>query len=67
MEINQKIRELRISKGISQVFVAKELWISVSAYNMKETGKCSFKAQELKCVAKVLNEKPAIFLNNNST
>ena len=61
MEINQKIRELRISKGISQVFVAKELRISVSAYNMKETGKRSFKAQELKCVAKTLNENPSIF------
>lgn len=61
MEINQKIRELRLSKGISQVFVAKELRISVSAYNMKETGKRSFKAQELKCVAKALNENPAIF------
>ncbi|HFK1726868.1 helix-turn-helix domain-containing protein [Bacillus cereus] len=61
MEINQKIRELRLSKGISQVFVAKELRISVSAYNMKETGKRSFKAQELKCVAKALNETPAIF------
>ncbi len=61
MEINQKIRELRISKGISQVFVAKELRISVSAYNMKEAGKRSFKAQELKYVAKALNENPAIF------
>ncbi|TKI85578.1 helix-turn-helix transcriptional regulator, partial [Bacillus wiedmannii] len=44
MEINQKIRELRISKGISQVFMAKELSVSVSAYNMKEAGKRSFKA-----------------------
>ncbi|MCQ6525403.1 helix-turn-helix domain-containing protein [Bacillus mycoides] len=61
MEINQKIRELRIAKGISQVFIAKELKITVSAYNMKESGKRSFKAQELKCVAKALNEHPSIF------
>ncbi|HDX9587628.1 TPA: helix-turn-helix transcriptional regulator [Bacillus pseudomycoides] len=61
MEINQKIRELRIAKGISQVFIAKELNISISAYNMKETGKRSFKAQELKYVAKALNEQPSIF------
>ncbi|CAM4060791.1 helix-turn-helix transcriptional regulator [Bacillus pacificus] len=61
MEINQKIRELRISKGISQVFMAKELSVSVSAYNMKEAGKRSFKVQELKCVAKALNEHPSIF------
>lgn len=67
LDINKKIRELRLSKGISQVFIAKGLEISISAYNMKEAGKRLFQAQELKKVAKVLNEHPSVFLNKNST
>lgn len=56
MEINNRVRQIRKSKGITQTFVAKELGINVQTYNGYELGRRNIKAETLEKIANVLNE-----------
>ncbi|GGE47990.1 hypothetical protein GCM10011391_28470 [Pullulanibacillus camelliae] len=61
MELHEKIKAFRKSKGISQTFVAKALNLSVSGYNMKESGKRPITTSELQKISSVLGVSASIF------
>lgn len=54
MKVHEKIRYIRQNKGITQVYVAKELNISVQTYNGYELGRRRIDVELLKEIAKVL-------------
>ncbi|KAA0941582.1 helix-turn-helix transcriptional regulator [Sporosarcina sp. ANT_H38] len=64
MEIHEKVSELRISKGVSQTFIASKLDITVSGYNMKEHGKRPISIKELELIAKIFNVETSSFFDN---
>jgi XRE family transcriptional regulator, regulator of sulfur utilization len=55
MELGEKIRLLRLSKGLSQENVADELRISTSAYGDIERNKTELTVSRLVKIAKILN------------
>ena len=55
MHDGQKIRELRIRKGLSQENMADELGMSVSNYSYIEQGKVSINTKKLREIANVLD------------
>ncbi len=61
MEINEKVKVLRDSKGISQTFMAKKMNITVSGYNMKEHGKRPISIKELEQISELLDVKVSYF------
>ncbi|MEN0666945.1 helix-turn-helix transcriptional regulator [Caldifermentibacillus hisashii] len=61
MKLNEKIRMYRKSKGISQTYIAKQLNMSVSGYNMKELGKRPITTTELERIAEILGVSASIF------
>ncbi|GIO33209.1 hypothetical protein J2TS6_43500 [Paenibacillus albilobatus] len=65
MELNERIKFVRQSKGVTQTFVASESGMTVSNYNMKENGKRTISAKELEAIAKALGEPVAIFFDEN--
>jgi transcriptional regulator with XRE-family HTH domain len=65
VELHEKIRLLRKSKGVSQTFIAAELNISISGYNMKENGNRPISISELQIIGKLLNVSPSIFFDDN--
>jgi transcriptional regulator with XRE-family HTH domain len=65
MNIHQRIRDIRKSKGVTQKHIAEKcLLISTSAYCMKEKGKRPFRADELLKIACELNVNPQIFFGD---
>lgn len=64
MELHERIKEFRRSKGISQTFVANKLNITVSGYSMKESGQRSITINELEEIAKALGVSASIFFND---
>ncbi|MCM3735565.1 helix-turn-helix domain-containing protein [Bacillus cytotoxicus] len=54
MKVHEKIRYIRKNKGITQVYVANELDISVQTYNGYELGRRRIDVELLKEIAKVL-------------
>lgn len=56
MKVNERVRQIRKSKGITQVFVAKSLKIPVQTYNGYELGRRELKADTLKQIAQAINE-----------
>lgn len=63
MELYNRIRDIRKSKGITQTHVAKETGMTVSSYNMKENGKRPISTTELELIALALNEPVANFFD----
>jgi transcriptional regulator with XRE-family HTH domain len=64
MELYEKIRLLRQSKGISQIHIARKMGLTASGYNMKELGKRPINTKELEVIAKELNVSPSIFFDD---
>ncbi|MFS0560089.1 helix-turn-helix transcriptional regulator [Terribacillus sp. 179-K 1B1 HS] len=56
MTVNKKVREIRFSKGITQVHVAKKLGLSVSTYNSYELGRRKINVETLRDIAAILDE-----------
>ncbi|AZS15321.1 helix-turn-helix domain-containing protein [Paenibacillus lutimineralis] len=65
MELFERIRVVRQSKGITQTFVATETGLTISNYNMKENGKRTISANELELIAKALGVPVGIFFEEN--
>ncbi|KOP64398.1 hypothetical protein AMS62_03355 [Bacillus sp. FJAT-18019] len=65
MELFERIKFVRQSKGVTQTFVATESGMTISNYNMKENGKRTITAKELEIIAKALGEPIAIFFDEN--
>lgn len=59
--LHKKIREIRISKNVKQVTIAKALGITVQAYSMKERGKRPITTDELELIAAVLDVPVSTF------
>jgi transcriptional regulator with XRE-family HTH domain len=64
LQLHERIRSLRKSKGVSQTHIAKELNMSVSGYNMKESGKRPINTDELQAIAKTLGVSASIFFDD---
>ncbi|MBB6446513.1 helix-turn-helix domain-containing protein [Bacillus benzoevorans] len=63
MQLHEKIRSCRKSKGLSQTYMAKKLKMSISGYNMKELGKRPINTDELQEIAKILGVSASIFFD----
>ena len=62
MKPEQKLRKIRISKGVAQVHIAQELGISPSLYNAVEHSRRPFRMEYVKPLARILHVDPAEFL-----
>jgi transcriptional regulator with XRE-family HTH domain len=58
IEVGNKIREVRLSKNISQESLANECEIDYSQVNRMELGKVNFSISYLYLIAKALNVDP---------
>ncbi|MCI3197667.1 helix-turn-helix transcriptional regulator [Bacillus sp. HU-1818] len=56
MKVNEKLRAIRKSKGITQKFVANSLNLPVATYNGYELGRRKIHVELLKEIATVLEE-----------
>ena len=56
MTVNKRVREIRKSKGITQVFVARQLGVSAQTYNAYELQRKDLQAGTLRRIAEILNE-----------
>lgn len=65
MEVHEKVNQLRESKGVSQTFMAKQMELSVSGYNMKEHGKRRFSIEELIKVSNILGVQISYFFEDS--
>jgi transcriptional regulator with XRE-family HTH domain len=57
-KIGNKIREVRLSKNISQESLANEIEVDYSQVNRMELGKVNFNISNLYRIAKALNADP---------
>lgn len=64
MEIHNRVREIRMSKGITQVYVAEKLGVKVQTYNGYELGRRKLKADTLEKIAVILGEPIENFFEN---
>jgi len=65
MPVNKNVRQIRFSKGVTQVHMAKKLNIAVSTYNSYELGKRKINVETLKQIAEILNEPVENFFDLN--
>lgn len=64
MAIHNRVRKIRKSLGFTQKQLADALSISAPAYHYRESGKRSFRAEEIEKIACLMNVEPAIFFTN---
>nr|WP_237726802.1 helix-turn-helix transcriptional regulator [Bacillus licheniformis] len=64
VRVNEKLRAIRQSKGITQKFVAKSLGIHTATYNGYELGRRKIHVELLKDIAEVLDEPIQNFFEN---
>lgn len=64
MKIHQRVREIRLSKGVTQKHLAKRLGIGASTYCSKEKGLRRFTIEEIGIIAVTLNVNHSIFFEN---
>ena len=64
MKINERIRQIRESKDLTQTEVAKRMKMSVQTYNGYELGRRRITTDTLEKIAKALNEPIANFFEN---
>lgn len=63
MEINQNVRNIRESKGVTQTHVAKQLGVTIQTYNAYEMGRRKLKVDTLQKISEILNEPIQNFFN----
>jgi DNA-binding XRE family transcriptional regulator len=64
VNLNERIKIVRKSKGISQTHVANEVGMTVSSYNMKENGRRPISTDEIENIAIALDVSPGIFFDD---
>ncbi|QEO61127.1 helix-turn-helix transcriptional regulator [Bacillus altitudinis] len=64
MKVNEKLRNIRKSKGMTQKFVAQELNVPIATYNSYELGRRKIHVELLKDIACVLDEPIQNFFVN---
>lgn len=65
MELFEKIKMIRQSKGVTQTHVANNSGMTVSNYNMKENGKRTITTDDLEAIARALQVPVTIFFEEN--
>jgi XRE family transcriptional regulator, regulator of sulfur utilization len=66
MNIGDKIRQIRISKGLSQENIAETLKISTSAYGDIERNKTEITVKRLISISKIFGVDPSEFYESNT-
>jgi transcriptional regulator with XRE-family HTH domain len=61
MELHQRIRMVRLSKNLTQVYVADELGIDVANYSRLERGETKIATERLIRLAEILEVDPSVF------
>jgi transcriptional regulator with XRE-family HTH domain len=61
----ERVRQIRLSKGIKSSYVAQQLGISVSQYSAIEHGKRPLRAEFIVELAKILSVNPANFFEGD--
>lgn len=62
--INEELKTLRLTKGITQAQLADRLNITTSSYCRKENGKLRFSLKEAKILARIFNKSvEELFIN----
>lgn len=65
MKIYEKIKLLRISKGMTQTQVSKNLFISQRAYSDVENGKTKLDIERLEMIAKIFEINISYFFESD--
>lgn len=55
MDVHKRVRAIRESKGINQIYLSSKIGLSNTSYSMKETGKRKFTIDELYELSNVLD------------
>lgn len=63
----ENVCKLRVAKGISKVYVASKLGISLQGYSYIENGKVRLDVERLNIISKIFEVDPAIFFDNELT
>lgn len=66
MELYERIRQIRLSKGIKQSHIAEQIGVSRTTYCHIENGKRSIKANLLEPLANALGVKPQDFFTEQT-
>jgi transcriptional regulator with XRE-family HTH domain len=65
MKVHERVRLIRVHRGIQQKFVAQKLGLSVSHYNKIELGNRPLRADLIPPLADILDVKPCDFFSQN--
>ena len=63
LQIGEKIRQIRIERGLSQEFLANECEVDYSQINRMELGKVNFNVSYLGKIASALKVRPSDLLS----
>lgn len=64
MQIHDKIKLMRLSKNLTQVYLAEELNIDAANYSRLERGETKISTERLQEIAKILEIDSSILLEN---
>jgi transcriptional regulator with XRE-family HTH domain len=67
MKLNEKIKILRLSKNLTQTFVAEELGIDAANYSRLERGLVKVTMEKLKKISEILEVNVSVFLDDNNS
>lgn len=65
MSVHQRIRKIRMGKGITQVAVARKLGIPITTYNSYELGRRRLRVEYLPLISRVLGVPITDFFEDN--
>lgn len=65
MKTCERVRQIRINKGLRQNYVAQKMGLKISTYNAIELGHRPLRADMLEQLANVLGVEPSDFFNQN--
>jgi len=64
MDVHKRVRSIRESKGLNQIYLSSKIGLSNTSYSMKETGKRPFTIEELYKLSRVLDVPIAHFFED---
>lgn len=67
MDVSENIKRIRISKGVTKTFIAKNLGMSLQGYRYLEGGEVRLDVERMKKIGILLGVDSAIFLNDKLT
>lgn len=67
MKLHTKIKKLRLSKNLSQNYLADELGVDVTNYSRLERGETKISVERLKKIAEILNVNVSLLIEESDT